>query len=159
MAHPASNVDAPVPPLALFEAFMTLFGTAQQQLKTRMQEGALHEGLGPLHLRALCLCQRDPGCTQQQLVQSMGRDKGQVARLLRELEAQQWLERKPDASDGRVWRLHVTPRGDTQCAEFVRMETAVADTLFASMDTAQRADLAQLLESMQARLTPATEGR
>ena len=138
-------------PVSTFIAFMTLFGTAQQQLKTRMQEEA-EQGLGPLHLRALCLCLRDPGCTQQQLVQSMGRDKGQIARLIRELEDRQFLLRAPDDSDRRVWRLTVTAQGEVKCQWFSAIEAAVATDLFGGLAEAERAQLEQLLCAVQARL-------
>ena len=65
----AANSEAAV---HTFVAFMTAFGGAQQVLKTRMQ-GHAEPGLGPLHLRALYLCQRNPGAPQQQLVQALGR--------------------------------------------------------------------------------------
>jgi DNA-binding MarR family transcriptional regulator len=138
-------------PVSTFEAFMTLFGTAQQRLKTHMQDEA-EQGLGPLHLRALCLCQRDPGCTQQQLVLSMGRDKGQIARLIRELEDRQLLLRTPDDSDRRVWRLSVTAQGQVKCQWFLAIEAAVATDLFGAMAEAQRAQLEELLCGLQARL-------
>lgn len=96
---------------------MTLFRSAQQTLKTRMQEEA-EQGLGPLHLRALCLCLRNPEGTQQQLVQELGKDKGQVARLIRELEGHKLLARTPDERDGRVWRLTVTAEGKEKCQLF-----------------------------------------
>ena len=102
---PSARRD-PAPALATFQAFMTLFGGVRQIMKSRLQDSG--HALGPVHLRALSLCQLQPGWTQQQLGQAMGRDKGQVARLIRDLEAQAWLSRTPDAQDGRVWRLGVT---------------------------------------------------
>lgn len=104
--------------VATFVAFMTASGQAQQILKARMLAADIEQGLGPLHLHALCLCQRSPGATQQQLVQSMGRDKGQMARLIRELEDRQLLVRTPDERDRRVWRLSLTPEGNRKVPGF-----------------------------------------
>lgn len=130
---------------------MTLFGGAQQALKTRMQAQA-EQGLGPLHLRALCLCLRMPGGTQQQLVHSMGRDKGQIARLIRDLEEREFLLRTPDARDRRAWQLTVTPAGEAKCVWFSAIEAEVATVMFGGADEAQRGALKNILGDLQGRL-------
>jgi DNA-binding MarR family transcriptional regulator len=137
--------------VSTFIAFMTAFGEAQQLLKTRMQHDA-EQGLGPLHMRALCLCQLSPGAPQQQLVQSLGRDKGQIARLIRDLEERGLLVRTPDAQDKRVWRLSVTPEGDEKCAWFSGLEAGVAQDLLGSLSTSDSALLRQVLQTVQAQL-------
>lgn len=143
-ATPAAN-------LSNFVAFMTAFGESLQLLKMRMQDDA-EKGLGPLHLRALCLCQLSPGAPQQQLVQSLGRDKGQIARLIRDLEERGLLERTPDAQDKRVWRLSVTPEGDKKCAWFSGLEAGVAQDLLGSLSASDSALLSQVLQTVQAQL-------
>lgn len=142
--------------LSAFVAFMTLFGSAQQVLKNRMQEEA-EQGLGPLHLRALCLCLRNPGGTQQQLVQSMGRDKGQIARLIRELEERQFLVRTPDERDRRVWRLAVTPEGEEKCQWFSAIEAQLAMDLFGGLGAKERVQSEQLLTELRARISAVAE--
>lgn len=137
--------------LCAFVSFMTLFGSAQQVLKNRMQ-GQAEQGLGPLHLRALCLCLRHPASTQQQLVQYMGKDKGQLARLIRELEDRQFLIRTPDERDRRVWRLTVTPEGEKKCQWFSAIEAQLASDLFEGLAPAQCQQLEQLLNQLQERI-------
>ena len=143
-------------PLSAFVAFMTLFGNAQQVLKNRMQEQA-EKGLGPLHLRALCLCQRNPGSTQQGLVQAMGRDKGQIARLIRELEEREFLTRTPDERDKRVWRLAVTAEGDEKCQWFSVIEAQLANDLFAGLGAKECQQLEHTLNQLRARITVEAE--
>ena len=143
-------------PLSTFVAFMTLFGSTQQVLKNRMQDEA-EQGLGPLHLRALCLCQRNPGATQQQLVQAMGRDKGQIARLIRELEERQYLVRTPDERDKRVWRLAVTPSGEEKCQWFSTIEAQLASDMFGGLDATEREKLEQLLSGLSVRISLGAE--
>lgn len=130
---------------------MTLFGSAQQVLKDRMQAQA-EQGLGPLHLRALCLCLRNPGSTQQQLVQHMGKDKGQLARLIRELEDRQLLVRTPDERDGRVWRLAVTSEGEEKCQWFYAIEAQLASDMFEGLRPQERQQLEQLLNQLRERI-------
>ncbi len=142
--------------LSTFVAFMTLFGSTQQVLKYRMQDEA-EQGLGPLHLRALCLCLRNPEGTQQQLVQHMGRDKGQIARLIRELEERHFLVRTPDERDRRVWRLTVTPEGEEKCQWFSAIEAKLATDMFGDLKVKERAKLEHLLSELRARINVTTE--
>jgi DNA-binding MarR family transcriptional regulator len=138
--------------VATFVAFMTASGHAQQILKARMLAADVEQGLGPLHLHALCLCQRSPGATQQQLVQSMGRDKGQMARLIRELEDRQLLVRTPDERDRRVWRLSLTPEGAQKSAWFLALEATLAEDLFGALGEAEAASLYAVLQTVQTRM-------
>ncbi len=142
--------------LATFQAFMTLFGSVRQVLKTRMQDDGGH-ALGPVHLRALSLCQRHPGWTQQQLGQAMGRDKGQITRLIRELEEQGYLARSPDEQDRRVWRLNVTSAGEKECAWFLSIEAELASDLFGGLAAKEREQLVQLLGGVQERISAASD--
>nr|WP_315464859.1 MarR family transcriptional regulator [uncultured Rhodoferax sp.] len=138
--------------VAAFVAFMTASSNAQQIIKERMADAELEHGLGPLHLHALCQCQRNPGATQQQLVQSMGRDKGQMARLIRDLEDRKLLLRSADERDRRVWRLHLTPEGEQQCSWFLALEATLAQDLFGTLDGAETASLLAMLQTVQARM-------
>lgn len=137
--------------LSTFQAFMTLFGSVRQVMKTRMQDDGGHT-LGPVHLRALSLCQRHPGWTQQQLGQAMGRDKGQITRLIRELEAQDYLARSPDEQDRRVWRLSVTPAGEKACAWFLAIEAQLASEMFGGLTAKEREQLERLLNGVRERI-------
>lgn len=134
-----------------FVSFMTVFGTAQQKLKERMQEDAAND-LGPLHMSALCRCLKNPGGTQQQLVAAMGKDKGQIARLTQELEKRGLLVRSPDAKDGRVWHLTVTPEGERQCAWFFAIEADIAGELFGQLGKAEQAQLEAILATVTQRM-------
>jgi DNA-binding MarR family transcriptional regulator len=137
--------------ITTFENFMTLFGSARQILKNRMQDDA-EQGLGPLHLRALCLCLRNPGTTQQQLVQSMARDKGQIARLTRELEQRDFLVRTQDQRDRRIWRLAVTPAGEQKSLWFSALEAELANDLFGSSSGIECAQLEPMLKQLRSRI-------
>lgn len=156
MTQQLPHVESGSSTISIFVAFMTLFGSAQQVLKTRMQEEA-DQGLGPLHLRALCLCLRDTGSTQQQLVQLMGRDKGQIARLIRELEERQLLLRTTDARDRRIWRLAVTPEGEKKCQWFSAIEATLAEDMFGGFSVNEREQLEQRLSELNRRLNVVTE--
>ena len=134
-----------------FVALMTIAGRAQQLLKTRMQDDAV-AGLGPLHMHALCLCRQQPGAPQQVLVQALGRDKGQMARLIRDLEDHGLLTRSTDERDRRVWRLYLTPDGEARCDWFTALEAGVARDLMGHLNPNDGAQLNRILRSVQGRV-------
>ncbi len=139
------------PAVTGFVALMTISGQAQQLLKARMQDTTL-SGLGPLHMHALCLCQQQPGAPQQALVQALGRDKGQMARLIRDLEDHGLLTRSTDERDRRVWRLYLTPEGEARSTWFSALEASVARDLMGHLSADDSAQLTRMLHSVQAQL-------
>lgn len=135
-----------------FVSLMTVFGTAQQLLKDRMrvEQG---DGLGPLHLRLLCLCVEQPGGTQQQLANLTGRDKGQVAHLIHALEARGLMVRTPDAMDGRLLRMSVTAAGANEVQRFMAIETELAHHLFGELAAGEVEQLQALARQLLQRAT------
>jgi DNA-binding MarR family transcriptional regulator len=146
-----ARLPASAPAVATFVDFLTLFGSAQQVLKNRMQ-AASEQKLGPLHMRVLTLCLSTPGCTQQHIVQTMGRDKGQVARLARDLEEHQLIVRAQDEDDRRVWRLTLTLAGQAKCDWFAAIETGLATQMFGSLGANERVSLDALIKDVSQRI-------
>lgn len=94
----------------------------------------------------------NPGATLSDLVEALGRDKGQLARLVRSLREKGILSRQKDAGDRRNVRLSVTPRGraihQSLHEEFLRLsELAVK-----GLTTAQRKELIAILGRIQENL-------
>lgn len=83
----------------------------------------------------------------------MGRDKGQIARLTRELEERNFLVRTPDERDRRVWQLTVTPEGAEKSQWFLNIETRLAVDMFGGLGAKERSLLAQLLQDLQEKLS------
>lgn len=87
----------------------------------------------------------------------MGRDKGQIARLIRELEERHFLVRTPDERDRRVWRLAVTPEGEEKCRWFSAIEAQLATDMLGGLGTQAHAQLEQLLNELRERINPVAE--
>lgn len=134
---------------AAFVSLMTFFGASKQQLNERLRSAHV-EGLGPLHMRLLCLCVEQPGCTQQHLARQIGRDKGQVAHLIHALEGRGLLARAPDAHDGRILRLSATAAGQQNAEQFVAIETEFAQQLFHELSATEFAQLQELARKLLA---------
>ena len=73
--------------------------------------------------------ERQPGLSQKELAEIVEVEPITIARLVDRLEARGMVERRPDAKDRRIWRLHLLPS---------------ARPVLAEMD-AERADILRLL--------------
>jgi MarR family transcriptional regulator, transcriptional regulator for hemolysin len=78
--------------------------------------------------------QRQPGLSQKELAEILEVEPITVARLIDRLEARGMVERRPDAKDRRIWRLHLlAPAGQVleelngERDEMLRMATADVD--------------------------------
>ncbi|WP_205702753.1 MarR family winged helix-turn-helix transcriptional regulator [Rubrivivax rivuli] len=148
---PRNNTPPPAAETAALQQLMGLFGAVKQAFREELTGGAEASG-SPVALRLLLLCQRQPGLTQQALVQATGRDKGQVARLVKELLDQGLLLREPHPEDKRSHCLRPSAAGLQACRRFEQAEAAVAARLFGDLPAATLQAMRDELQRLQARL-------
>lgn len=136
---------------AALQALMALFGGVKLAMRQQLQaESALASG--PVTLSLLRHCQRQPGITQQALAQLTGRDKGQVARLVKELLDQGLLTREAHPDDKRSHRLQPSAAGLAACTQFEQAEAAVAARLFGDLNAETLQAMGTELARLKARL-------
>ena len=87
--------------------------TLMHGLRRHLQEAVREdgEGLGPMEARCLGYFMRHEGATQSDLVQHAGRDKAQIARIVKALHERGLLQSTPDPDDGRCQRVTLTEQG------------------------------------------------
>lgn len=128
------------------------------QLFQALRQGE-HE-LTHMESKVLGYFTRRPGATQSDLTQHTGRDKAQLARLIKGLRERGLLDGRPDENDRRNVRLQPTPRGlqiqQALHAEAQRLE----DQAVLGLSAPERTQLLSLLRRVQANLgadlSPAT---
>ncbi|TWO70337.1 MarR family transcriptional regulator [Caenimonas sedimenti] len=79
-------------------------------LQYRALRDAPH-GVTHMEAKVLAFFQRHPGATQSDLAQHSGRDKAQLARLIKSLRERDLLVAEVDAADRRNVRLSLSPEG------------------------------------------------
>lgn len=121
---------------------------AQRQRGLR---GAEHE-LAHMEAKALGYFARHPGATQSELCTHSGRDKAQVARLIRALRERGLLESAADESDRRSTRLTLSEAGRAMHAELHRDDGKLAEAALAGLAGPERAVLQALLDRVRANL-------
>lgn len=108
--------------------------------------------LSPFQAKALAFIGRVPGATQHELVERSGRDKAQVARIVKELEERGLVTRHPDARDGRVQRLELSTAGAEQFARLLRRRAAIAADMMRGLSPAEQQALGDLLRRLRKNL-------
>lgn len=109
-------------------------------------------GLAHMELKALGFFARHPGATQSDLVTHSGRDKAQVARLIRSLREGGLLDAMADELDRRSTRLSLSASGQEIFAGLHRQSGDMAAVALTGMAEEEKAALMELLARVRANL-------
>lgn len=140
MPHPAMNSTLPAD---LFELMHELLHLYRARMRSAME--GIHAELTFNEVRSLMYVGRHPGRTQSALVEHSHADKAQMARMLAQLEARGWLERRPDPADRRVRRLHLGAPGQALFDQISQARQRIAAELLQDCPAEQQATLQALL--------------
>ena len=132
---------------------LNLINAIERRTTTRMQRLLRESGLGlaAMEARTLRFVARHPGCTQNDIVRASGRDKAQIARIIKTLRGRDLVTR-PAAEGGgrRPQPLVLTAAGTAVHARAESLRANTARELAGELDPAERAQL----ETLLGRLSP-----
>lgn len=125
--------------------------TLMHGLRRHLQEAMRHdgEGLGPMEARCLGYFMRHDGATQSDLVQHSGRDKAQIARIVKALHERGLLQSAPDPADGRCQRVSATAEGQALQRRMQLHRARFEKAMTAGLGEDDRATLLALLDRLQ----------
>ena len=118
----------------------------------RQAAGALGEALAPMEARALGYFARHPGASARDLVEHAGRDKAQVARLVRSLINRGVLAATLSPTDQRSQCLALTAAGTALQRQLSSSRRRIDATLIAGLSDKEREQLSRLLARLHASL-------
>ncbi len=95
---------------------------------------------------------RHPGATQSDLAQHSGRDKAQLARLIKALRDQGLLDGEPDPNDRRNVRLSLTSAGQAVQNALQQQAQRLNASALTGLDAKQRAQLLEMLQQVSQNL-------
>ncbi len=136
---------------AVFEQMHEIMFLFRSQLSQRFRENG--EDIPGMALKVLGFFARQPGSTQMQLVHHSGRDKGQVARLVKDLTDRGLLHRE-EATTGQRRGLALTEHGQLMHRRLQRQRAQLANKLTSVLSPQEQAQLRRLLEKLKAPLMP-----
>ena len=102
--------------------------------------------------KMLGFCARHPGASLRELVVHFGRDKGQLARLIKTLKKHGLLTATTDPEDRRSLKLHLTPRGKAIHQALQRRLRHLTQIAGREVSAAERSELVRLLAKLRANL-------
>jgi DNA-binding MarR family transcriptional regulator len=140
--------------MTFMDDLMNLLGEVANAFQTRLQGmNALRAlKLAPFQARLLTVIGRRPGCSQQELASWTGRDKAQIARTIKELEALGLLDRLTHESDWRSHRLQPTALGEETCNLLLQERAALGAAISKDIRAEERQVVVEALLKMQHRL-------
>lgn len=119
----------------------------RSQLFQALRQGQ-HE-LTHMESKVLGFYARRPGATQSDLVQHTGRDKAQLARLIKGLRERSLLQGEADAADRRNVRLQLTAEGQAIQRALRLQAKALEAQAVAGLAPEERTQLLALLRRVQ----------
>ncbi|MBX9400553.1 MarR family transcriptional regulator [Lysobacter sp. BMK333-48F3] len=129
---------------------LNLVNTVAHQATAGMQR-ALREaelGLVAMEARTLRFVARHPGCTQNDIVRESGRDKAQIARVIKALLDRGEIRRLADEPGEKRLRLQITDAGAATHRHAESLRGKVAQSLLRGLDAGERRSLQALLQRM-----------
>lgn len=119
------------------------------------QMRALRDGpheLAHMEIKVLAFFARHPGASQSDLVAHSGRDKAQVARLIRGLREGGLLDATADELDRRSTRLSLSAAGEAMFAGLHRQNAELGAIALAGMSDEEKSALMRLLARVRTNL-------
>jgi DNA-binding MarR family transcriptional regulator len=131
---------------------LNLINALAHQATAAMQRSLREAELGlvAMEARTLRFIARHPGCTQNDIVHESGRDKAQIARIIKVLLERDEI-RKKTAVGGKRQQLEVTPVGAKSHEKAETLRTVVAQAMVANISAKERAELERILRRMTQR--------
>jgi DNA-binding MarR family transcriptional regulator len=91
-------------------------------------------------------------CTVSDLVSKTHLANGTLTGLLDRLERDRFIKRVQNADDGRSWRIQLTPKGRTLCADLRRRHRMVMEIFGEVLSEKETSDLKRMLERVTERM-------
>lgn len=136
------------------DAVLDLVHTLMHQVRAQQYQPLQAGDLPLTHMEAKVLgfFGRRPMATQSDLAVHSGRDKAQLARLIKGLRERELLGAAPDPADKRNVLLFVSPQGQALLARLNHIGRAVSARASAGLTQAELATLQALLQRMRQNL-------
>lgn len=109
----------------------------------RMAERLKAIGLTPAHIGVLRLIANTPGQSQQAVAEQLGVDPSRIVALVDDLERQEFVQRRRNPEDRRLYALYPGPSEKVQ--EIYRIAAANEQDICAALSPEERTQLKELL--------------
>ena len=137
---------------------LVLLSLVARLMRTRADARARTYGMTRAQWMILVHLDRQPGLSQNELAALIEVEPITVGRLVDRLQARGFLERRADAGDRRVWRLHLTPAAQPMLKEIDFARAELNEMLIANIPAKSLETAIDCLLQMKANLTAEPRG-
>ena len=137
--------------MKLREYILSLSQFYRVNIRTAVNASEL--GLNGMHVRCLHVIANTPDCTANCIVKNMGRDKAQIARLVKEMIAKSWIEKHASTEDKRSQILSLSESGTQQQQKISLLEKTIESTILTGLSKQDEADFKRIAGKMLENLT------
>ena len=95
---------------------------------------------------------RRPGVSQTELADMLEVDRASAGRMIDRMEKNGWVERRPDRTDRRINRLHLTDDARKVHADMWAIAEATVDDALSPLSASEREQYAELTAKVKGRL-------
>ncbi len=121
-------------------------------MQNSLARALAHLDIKPPHLDILINLYRSDGISQQELARKLLVGRSNMSMLLPQMEKRGLIERRDDAKDKRVLRLHLTEAGRSLTEEAMAIQTALIDRTLSVAPIEQCLQMAETMEKLIERL-------
>ena len=144
------NHSEPSPQDEVLELIHTVMHQYRSQQYQVLREG--RHDITHMEKKVLGYVAHHPDATQSDMSRDSGRDKAQLARLIKGLRERGLLDSQPDAADRRNLRLSLTPDGRSVLRALDQQSRRLATRAVAGMSAAEQRQLLALLQRVKTNL-------
>lgn len=132
---------------------LMLLADVGRMLRTEIDRRASSHNMTRAQWVILVRLSFQPGLSQKELAELLEVEPITVARLVDRLEARDMLERRPDPSDRRVWRLHLKEAARTILGQVEWHRADLTERITAKLDPSTVETTVKALRCMRATLS------
>jgi len=137
--------------------FFLLLHDVARLIRIEADKRARLRGMTRAQWAMLIRLEQNPGLSQKEVADLLEVEPISVARLVDKLEAGGLIERRPDASDRRIWRLHLLPAAAAALDEIAVQRAELAELIGGKIAKPVREAMLSGLLQMKANLLRAPE--
>lgn len=139
-------------PRPLDRDLLILLSDVGRLVRIHADRRARDDGMTRAQWVILARLERMDGLSQKELADVLEVEPITVGRLIDRLQARGLVERRPDATDRRIWRLHLKPAAAPILARIKSYRAELHDTVTAGLDGAAVHHLVEALIAMKSQL-------
>jgi len=135
-------------PQDLDQRFVALLFNTRNRIRFAMDDRFKPMGITDATWRTLYFLRQDDGVSQKQLAMTMGIEGPSLVRLLDQLEAKGFIERRTDANDRRSKTIHLTDHAHSLLVDLDKVAKSVRADLMAGINEQDLATCVTVMEQI-----------